>query len=579
MEDKNDNNDLSEMKNNTNNTSNANQNYSSDNNEINSLNFYGSKMEIIENSMKSENEKKSISNNNNFAKKEPNDDIGKFQNLEKILDEENDNESFKPISAYSGLDEHFFCKKCHLIPTIRFISITDIIYSCGCHEDYPENINKFLENTIVYIKDKIKEKNNPFFKLTIFYCQEHKEQKYFYYCESCKVNLCRKCMREKNEHKDHCIIIFDQIMNEIDKKIKFINDKFYLNTSLFISDSSDFLEKDKYKDEISKGIIELISVVFNDYNSYTNFTHFQIISNFSQFLEHIIRTKSSIISDIELEEQVKIYNRRDLQKSINKPELIIAIEFSKNNLFDITQLCKANLINLKTLKLRENNISNIEPLIFAKFKDIKEIDFSVNKLGNENIEFLCQLDFSQLYYLNLFSNFFTDFNFFKINNNKKLKNLHCLYIGSNRFIDNEDNIKFDASNLTEIGLSNGIFNDKSIRHINNFMFNNLKIIFLYSNDISSLSFINKLELPKIKEFWINSNFIDEYYPLCKYKTLEKIMIRNNYIKNIDNLVSFVETFKKLETLDISGNNIDLNDKDNEDILLEVRGKVNEFKYY
>ena len=134
-------------------------------------------------------------------------------------------------------------------------------------------------------------------------------------------------MREKNEHKDHCIIIFDQIMNEIDKKIKFINDKFYLNTSLFISDSSDFLEKDKYKDEISKGIIELISVVFNDYNSYTNFTHFQIISNFSQFLEHIIRTKSSIISDIELEEQVKIYNRRDLQKSINKPELIIAIEF------------------------------------------------------------------------------------------------------------------------------------------------------------------------------------------------------------------------------------------------------------
>ena len=57
------------------------------------------------------------------------------------------------------------------------------------------------------------------------------------------------------------------------------------------------------------------------------------------------------------------------------------------------------------------------------------------------------------------------------------------------------------------------------------------------------------------------------------------MIRNNYIKNIDNLVSFVETFKKLETLDISGNNIDLNDKDNEDILLEVRGKVNEFKYY
>jgi hypothetical protein len=572
MENSNEKSDSSGMRNNIDNT--YNENNSSENNDIDSGIFYGSKIEIIDKSLESQKNEKIIS-----ISKGPNNETEKFKNLEKKIDEENDNEPFKPISAYSGPDEHFFCQKCHLIPTIRFMSINDVIYSCGCHEDYEEKINKFLENTIVIIKDKIKDNNNLLFELNIFYCKEHKGEKYCYYCEMCKDHLCRKCVREKNEHKDHCILIFDQSMNEIDKKIKFINDKFSLNTSFFTSNSSDFLEKDEYKDELSKGIIELISVVINDYNSYTNYTHFQIISNFAQFLDQTIKTKETYTSDLDLEEKIKIFNRRDLLKFINKPELIIAIEFSKNNLFDITQLCKANLINLKSLKLRENNISNIEPLVYAKFKNIREIDLSVNKLGNQSIKYFSQLDFSKLYYINLFANFFSDFNFFQILNNKNLKELHCLYIGSNKFIDKGDNIKFDASNLTEIGLSNGIFNDKSIRLINNFSFNNLEILFLYSNDISSLSFINNLELPKIKQFWINSNFIEEYYPLCKYKTLEKIMIRNNYIKNIDNLVSFVETFKKLETLDISGNNIDLNDKDNEDILLEVRGKVNEFKYY
>ena len=111
------------------------------------------------------------------------------------------------------------------------------------------------------------------------------------------------------------------------------------------------------------------------------------------------------------------------------------------------------------------------------------------------------------------------------------------------------------------------------------MFNNLEKIYLYSNNIYSLSFIDNLELPKIKHFWINSNFIKEYNPLSKYKTLRKIIVRNNYIKNIDNLPGFVKNFKDLETLDISGNDIDLNDKNNENILLEVKSKIYEFVYY
>lgn len=118
-----------------------------------------------------------------------------------------------------------------------------------------------------------------------------------------------------------------------------------------------------------------------------------------------------------------------------------------------------------------------------------------------------------------------------------------------------------------------------IKKVHNFSFNNLEILFLHSNNISSLSFIADLELPKIIEFWINSNYIKEYYPLAKYKTLEKIIIRNNNINNIDNLVSFVNSFKNLKELDIKGNNIDLNEGKNEDIILDVKKIVKEFIYY
>ena len=509
-----------------------------------------------------------------------------IEEFKQKIEKENDNSQFKQISAYSDIHDHFLCQKCNMIPTIRFKSMMNIIYSCECHKDFEEEINKFLEKNIVHIKNKINENNeNPILKYSCFFCQRHKGEKYYYYCEMCKQHLCLKCLRLDNEHKDHLIRIFDQHMNEIDKKIKFIHAKFSLDKSTFMSNSSDFLEKDFDKELRTKGIIQLMSTIINDYNFYTNFAHFSIISNFYQFLDHLIKTKQEVVSDNDLEKQIKILNRRDLIKFIknpgpeNNPELIIEINFDKNNLYDITELCKANLTNLETLKLRQNNISNIEPLINAKFKHcIRELDFAVNKLGDENIKYLCELDFCELYFLNLFANFFTDFNFFTFINNKKLKKLRRLYVGSNKFNDINFDIKIDASNLIEIGMSNGIFNDKSIQFINNFRFDNLEKLFLYSNDISNLSFIEKLELPKIKQIWLNSNFIDEYYPLCKYKTLEKVILRNNYIKNISKLESFVDNLKDLITLDISENNIDLNDKDNDDILQKVGQKVYEYNY-
>ena len=539
--------------------------------------FFNSYVENIEKSFDSIKQQKTIQKTINTE-----NSINNFQKLVNEIDKEEYNEIIKSVCSFSNINDHFFCKKCGIIPVIKFISFNEIIYSCNCHNNYKEQLFSFLQRTIVSMDNENNENNeteNDFFEINAFFCNNHKGEKYLYYCEICKINLCRKCVRDTGGHKDHYILIYDQLMFDADKKIKVIKEKFNLNSSNFENQSSNFFDKNDFQISKTLNFIKLISILINDYNFYTNYTHFKIISNIYEFLTKAEKEKSKDIEEFEIKKQIIILNRRELQRNLNNCELIIEISIEKNNLYDINKLCEANLINLKSLSLKENNISNIKPLVLAKFKNITSINLSVNKIGDENIEYFSQLEFTKLTTFNLFSNNLTKFEFFEIFNNKKLKKLNCLYIGSNRFIEPKQIGKFNASNLNIIGLSNGIFTEKSIHFLKNFNFNNLEKIFLYSNDIYSLSFVENLELPNIKHFWINSNFIKEYNPLSKYKSLTNLNVRNNYIKNIDNLVEFIKNFKFLETLDISGNDIDLDDKNNENILLEVKSKIYEFVYY
>ena len=321
-----------------------------------------------------------------------------------------------------------------------------------------------------------------------------------------------------------------------------------------------------------------MNVIFNDYNSKTNFSHFQIILNFAQFIDDMNHKNSQGINELNLNKDIKILDLRELKRHLLHPELIVKIIIENNNFNDITELCNLNLINLKKLKLRENNISNLKPLVKAKFKNIKKIDLAVNKIGDNNIEYLCKLNFNKLEFINLYGNFLSDFKLFEIFNNKNLCSLKKFYIGLNSFVDSKTDVKFNSNNLKEIGLTNGIFNNNTIDIINNFSFNNLEIIYFSKNNLTSLSFIQKLDLPSIKQFWIYHSFIKDYYPLIKYKTLTRINLCHNEIDNIDNLIQFIKNFKGLEVLDISENVFDLNDENNWNIILKVSKEISNFKY-
>ena len=123
----------------------------------------------------------------------------------------------------------------------------------------------------------------------------------------------------------------------------------------------------------------------------------------------------------------------------------------------------------------------------------------------------------------------TDYEIFKFNNNKNLPKLKLVYFGGNifEFPDKQKSpkeFKFDFSSVIEIGFKNCFANNLSIKFLPCFILINLEKIYLQENNLTSLNFVENLELPFIKEFWLYNNLLTDFMPLKRFKTLEKIDI-------------------------------------------------------
>ena len=190
---------------------------------------------------------------------------------------------------YSNI--HFLCKNCRSIPTIEFINVLNIIYTCGCYKNYQINILNFFDDTLLNIDEKSEEQNKII--IDSFYCKKHKKQKFLYYCKKCNISVCRKCLRKEKEHIDHNFYIFDKLKNDANKKIQFIKKNFCLSSLPFDNESSGFLDDNLYK--VKEYYIKFINVLINDYNNYACHSHFKIISNLFQILDSSSKKKKLII--------------------------------------------------------------------------------------------------------------------------------------------------------------------------------------------------------------------------------------------------------------------------------------------
>ena len=432
---------------------------------------------------------------------------------------------------------HFVCKNCHKIPLITLKSFTCFIINCKCNCSKETTIQEISEN---YLLDKEENEQNSIV-VSSFFCEKHIKN-YKYYCRDCKNHICKKCMRISSEHYDHELELFDSYLLDLELKIGSIKSK------LEISEDEFRIGK---KIDDKKKIKLIINIIINDYNKYKNYYSKESIENIYSFLY----PNSQVIKSI------------DEIKNITNLDKIYSIIICSQNLEKIDIICRNNLVNLENLILSDNNITDISPLVNANFINLKILDLECNKVNDKNIQYFKSMNFQNLNHLNLFSNELTDFEFF--NNLKSFPNLKILYLGANPF-DKSFNINkmnfYEINNnfnsLREIGLSNGVFSDKSINIISKINLKNLKILLLNKNNLSSLSFVKDLDCLFLEEIWLNENQIEDVMPLIKFKYLKNIQIANNKIKNFDNVLNLFKSLEYISVFNLKGNEVEINEKNN-----------------
>ena len=442
-----------------------------------------------------------------------------------IQNEDNNNNN-NILIRYQRL--HFFCKNCQTVPRIEIQSYENINYYCKCHEIKNQPIANALNLNVF---DELKFTPDDFLK-----CPDHANN-FAYYCKDCKENVCRECISKTFDHKDHILEIFDEYFRDLNGIAENILKIFENNNDINMVN-----------------LKRLMSAIINDFTNFPNYSHFFIIRQCYLFLSDPKSSTHKIAA-------IKYDYIKDLKDLIDfKGDLknIKKIILSRQNIKDLNDIKFGELINLTELDLSHNDITCIESLSKYKLPNLKILNLTVNLIDDSNKEYFYEFDFPELTVLNLFQNKLTDYEIFKLNNNKNMPKLNLVFIGGNIFqfpkeLKSKDELKFDFSTVNEIGLSKSVFDKDSIMFLPCFDFRNLTIIYLQGNNINSLNFVENLELPIIKEIWLSNNQLTEFEPLKKFKTLEKIEMKNNKISDIEEIDTFIKHLPKIKSINFIGN--------------------------
>ena len=107
---------------------------------------------------------------------------------------------------------------------------------------------------------------------------------------------------------------------------------------------------------------------------------------------------------------------------------------------------------------------------------------------------------------------------------------------------------------------------------------NLKVLYIYGNGFNSLEQFEQVKFNKLEEFWLRGNVnkgyitdIKEIKYLNEKKNIKKIVLKENQIKNIEELIDIIPSFPNLQFLNLEDNPID------RDKIEEILGKIKKMK--
>jgi hypothetical protein len=197
--------------------------------------------------------------------------------------------------------------------------------------------------------------------------------------------------------------------------------------------------------------------------------------------------------------------------------------------------------------LKNNNIFDVKILINCNFGNLEELYLDINKIDDNILTYMKDMKFAKLKVLSLRQNYLTNYGVFE--EVKVFENLKKLDISSNRFKNKEffenkiKQKKIDLNNIEELILSNGVFDEDSIKYISALNLEKIKSLDLSCNNLSSLNFILNSNWPNLENLILNENDISKLSDLItQFKDIEHnllIMLENNLIKDeqeIDDLI-------------------------------------------
>ena len=464
----------------------------------------------------------------------------------------------------------FVCKICHEIPEIKFLNILSCEYDCDCFHI----INIKPEHCLNIFSTHLNKEQNKILEENVFcICKKHLKN-YVAYCDDCASNLCEGCFCD-NIHLNHTTITFPNICDKLKNLI--FN---YINFEMKKMENND------NKENISS-IAKLLELIVLSYKNSHCFNSFKNLYNLFDFLEKInnnekklnMNKKENIKMEFFLKIKQPIYLKDFLKKFPKDTDKIESIIIPRYNFYDL-KLLKLNELpssynNLIILDLRNNNISDISPLISINFPELKILDISINRLSNESIGNINDLSKNclKLETLNLFNNNFTEYKLLKTV--ESFKCLKALNVGNNvlqtdfKSIKNE-NLTFDLANIEDLGLSFSVFSKQSINLIKNMKLNNLKKLDLSSNKLTSLSFVDLLNNNELEEISLSDNHLKEFDKLKKFQKLKLINLEGNKISDITKLNDFLNDLPNIEKIILSKNTINLYNLQNYEIIEKAK---------
>jgi len=320
-----------------------------------------------------------------------------------------------------------------------------------------------------------------------------------------------------------------------------------------------YINTNKISENYFECFLEGINKLFIILDDKSDFSDSNIFSSIEEIENK--STNSSITSDA----NIKVESIKQLEYNKINSHSIVSISLNHENLKSISIFNDYELTNLKKLELRGNNIIDISPLLNSSLYLLEELDLEDNEIDNKCIDVLKKVKMDFLYDLNLYKNKIATIKIFEISGN--LKSLKILYIGYNPL--SEDKMKTNKKEyllpnaLDELGLTAN-FNNESIYFIRFLNLENLKILYLNNNYLTSLKCIKIFYFLRLEEFWATENLltdINEIENINNKKTIKKICLNGNKISVIDDkFLNLLVKFTKLTTINLKNNPVSKNDE-------------------